>query len=77
MSEKPKFVYVIYIAATPEKVFDALTDGPRAAQHQSVRTRQRQMFTSHANGGCGCGVGAIGVEKDGDAQTPLRQHVLK
>jgi uncharacterized protein YndB with AHSA1/START domain len=27
MSDKPKFVYVIYIAATPEKVWQALTDG--------------------------------------------------
>jgi uncharacterized protein YndB with AHSA1/START domain len=27
MSDKPKFVYVIYIAATSEKVFEALTDG--------------------------------------------------
>lgn len=26
MSDKPKFVYVIYIASTPEKVFAALTD---------------------------------------------------
>jgi uncharacterized protein YndB with AHSA1/START domain len=26
MSDKPKFVYVIYIAATPEKVWQALTD---------------------------------------------------
>ena len=26
MSEKPKFVYVTYIAATPEKVWQALTD---------------------------------------------------
>jgi uncharacterized protein YndB with AHSA1/START domain len=26
MSDKPKFVYVIYIASTPEKVFHALTD---------------------------------------------------
>jgi uncharacterized protein YndB with AHSA1/START domain len=27
MSDKPNFVYVIYIASTPEKVFAALTDG--------------------------------------------------
>jgi uncharacterized protein YndB with AHSA1/START domain len=26
MSEKPKFVYVVYIASTPEKVWQALTD---------------------------------------------------
>jgi uncharacterized protein YndB with AHSA1/START domain len=26
MSDKPKFVYVIYIASTPDKVFKALTD---------------------------------------------------
>src|SRR5580700_1773769 len=26
MSDKPKFVYVIYIASTPEKVWQALTD---------------------------------------------------
>jgi uncharacterized protein YndB with AHSA1/START domain len=26
MSDKPKFVYVTYIASTPEKVFQALTD---------------------------------------------------
>ena len=26
MSDKPKFVYVIYIASTPDKVFSALTD---------------------------------------------------
>jgi hypothetical protein len=26
MSSKPNFVYVIYIAATPEKVWQALTD---------------------------------------------------
>ena len=29
---KPKFVYVIYIASTPEKVFDALTDSDATAQ---------------------------------------------
>ncbi len=26
MSDKPKFVYVIYIASTPEKVWQALTE---------------------------------------------------
>ena len=26
MSDKPKFVYVTYIAATPEKVWEALTE---------------------------------------------------
>jgi uncharacterized protein YndB with AHSA1/START domain len=26
MSDKPKFVYVIHIASTPEKVWQALTD---------------------------------------------------
>jgi uncharacterized protein YndB with AHSA1/START domain len=35
MSEKPKFVYVIYIAATPEKVFDALTDGATSERYWS------------------------------------------
>jgi uncharacterized protein YndB with AHSA1/START domain len=35
MSEKPKFVYVIYIASTPEKVFDALTDGPMSERYWS------------------------------------------
>ena len=35
MSDKPKFVYVIYIASTPEKVFDALTDGPMSEQYWS------------------------------------------
>jgi uncharacterized protein YndB with AHSA1/START domain len=29
MSDKPKFVYVIYIAATPDKVWQALTDPDR------------------------------------------------
>jgi uncharacterized protein YndB with AHSA1/START domain len=31
MSDKPKFVYVIYIASTPEKVFAALTDPEQSA----------------------------------------------
>ena len=38
MSDKPKFVYVIYIAATPEKVFAALTDG-NASVHYWHGTR--------------------------------------
>jgi uncharacterized protein YndB with AHSA1/START domain len=33
MSEKPKFVYVIYIASTPEKVFAALTDPDQTQQY--------------------------------------------
>jgi uncharacterized protein YndB with AHSA1/START domain len=32
MSEKPKFVYVTYIASTPEKVFKALTDSETTAK---------------------------------------------
>ena len=35
MSEKPKFVYVIYIASTPEKVFDALTDTAMSERYWS------------------------------------------
>jgi uncharacterized protein YndB with AHSA1/START domain len=38
MSDKPKFVYVIYIASTPEKVFAALTDG-NASVHYWHGTR--------------------------------------
>ena len=33
MSDKPKFVYVIYIASTVEKVFKALTDPKQSAQY--------------------------------------------
>jgi uncharacterized protein YndB with AHSA1/START domain len=33
MSDKPKFVYVIYIASTPEKVFAALTDPVQSAHY--------------------------------------------
>ena len=33
MSNKPKFVYVIYIASTPEKVFEALTDGDMSVHY--------------------------------------------
>ena len=33
MSDKPKFVYVIYIASTPEKVFKALTDPQQSARY--------------------------------------------
>ena len=32
-TSKPKFVYVTYIASTPEKVFDALTDGDATAKY--------------------------------------------
>jgi len=32
---KPKFVYVVYIASTPEKVFAALTDEQASAQYWS------------------------------------------
>ena len=32
---KPKFVYVVYIASTPEKVFAALTDEKASAQYWS------------------------------------------
>jgi uncharacterized protein YndB with AHSA1/START domain len=35
MSEKPKFVYVIYIASTPEKVFRALTSAEMSKQYWS------------------------------------------
>jgi hypothetical protein len=31
MSDRPSFVYVIYIASTPEKVFKALTDPKQSA----------------------------------------------
>lgn len=34
---KPSFVYVTYIRATPEKVFDAITDGELAAQYWGHR----------------------------------------
>ena len=39
MSDKPKFVYVIYIASTPDKVFSALTDAkqPRRAIGSATR----------------------------------------
>src|ERR1700681_5015708 len=33
MSDKPKFVYVIYIASTPDKVFKALTDPKTSARY--------------------------------------------
>lgn len=33
MSDKPKFIYVTYIASTPEKIFDALTDGDATAKY--------------------------------------------
>ena len=33
MSDKPKFVYVIYIASTPEKVWQALTDPSMTEQY--------------------------------------------
>src|ERR1700676_993311 len=33
MSDKPKFVYVIYIASTPDKVFKALTDPRQSARY--------------------------------------------
>jgi uncharacterized protein YndB with AHSA1/START domain len=33
MSDKPSFVYVIYIASTPEKVFEALTDSDMSARY--------------------------------------------
>src|ERR1700687_6275257 len=33
MSDKPKFVYVIYIASTPAKVFKALTDPQQSARY--------------------------------------------
>ena len=33
MSDKPKFVYVIYIASTPDKVFKALTDAKTSARY--------------------------------------------
>jgi uncharacterized protein YndB with AHSA1/START domain len=33
ISSKPKFVYVIYIASTPEKVFAALTDPKLSARY--------------------------------------------
>lgn len=35
MSEKPKFVYVTYIASTPEKVFRALTSAEMSKQYWS------------------------------------------
>jgi uncharacterized protein YndB with AHSA1/START domain len=35
MSDKPKFVYVIYIASTPEKVFKALTDAETSKHYWS------------------------------------------
>jgi len=34
---KPSFVYVTYIRATPEKVFDAITDGELTAQYWGHR----------------------------------------
>jgi uncharacterized protein YndB with AHSA1/START domain len=33
MSDKPKFVYVIYIASTLDKVFEALTDPKLSARY--------------------------------------------
>jgi uncharacterized protein YndB with AHSA1/START domain len=33
MMSKPSFVYVIYIASTPEKVFEALTSGQMSEQY--------------------------------------------
>jgi uncharacterized protein YndB with AHSA1/START domain len=33
MSDKPKFVYVIYIASSPDKVFKALTDPKQSARY--------------------------------------------
>src|ERR1700722_20080891 len=33
MSDMPKFVYVIYIASTPDKVFKALTDPQQSARY--------------------------------------------
>jgi uncharacterized protein YndB with AHSA1/START domain len=33
MSDKPKFVYVIYVASTPDKVFMALTDPKLSARY--------------------------------------------
>src|ERR1700682_3629790 len=33
MSEQPKFVYVIYIASTPDKVLKALTDPRQSARY--------------------------------------------
>jgi uncharacterized protein YndB with AHSA1/START domain len=33
MSDKPKFVYVIYISSTPDKVFKALTDPKQSARY--------------------------------------------
>ena len=33
MSDKPKFVYVIHIASTPDKVFKALTDAKTSARY--------------------------------------------
>ena len=35
MSDKPKFVYVIYIASTPEKVFQALTSAEMSKKYWS------------------------------------------
>jgi uncharacterized protein YndB with AHSA1/START domain len=35
MSDKPKFVYVIYIASTPDKVFRALTSSEMSKQYWS------------------------------------------
>ena len=35
MSDKPKFVYVIYIASTPERVFSALTSTEMSKQYWS------------------------------------------
>jgi uncharacterized protein YndB with AHSA1/START domain len=35
MQPKPKFVYVVYIASTPEKVFAALTDAKMSEQYWS------------------------------------------
>jgi uncharacterized protein YndB with AHSA1/START domain len=35
ISDKPKFVYVTYVAATPEKVWQALTDAKASARYLS------------------------------------------
>ena len=51
MSDKPKFVYVTYIASTPEKVWQALTDADigRAILVRLSRLRRRQSrFVLHS-----------------------------
>jgi uncharacterized protein YndB with AHSA1/START domain len=42
MSERPTFVYVTYIAASPEKVWQALTDPDITEKYWLSRCRQRQ-----------------------------------